>query len=290
MRKKLLCRSSLLAILLGAAALPLAAQPEGYAYAYEARYTYEISGPVSLSEKGYATNVWKSNWFVSVGGGVQAHISAFYHQDGGPSKTLWQRSKPLWHLTFGKWMLPAFGMRVHLSGYELPLRIASAPAVFGNAHLDLMWSLLDLGGNYRDTRFLNIIPILGFGTVATFREGSVRPEWGMSSYAGLQFKFRVFDWLSLYLEGSANLHALPESVSPDPFFGLNGGVQYNINNRPFTHRSDLNRYYLDQIESLERALKTEKNRRIEAEEELIRLQTEQAEQTKQPEPGADQVE
>lgn len=99
----------------------------------------------------YETNSFGSNWFVSVGGGIDLvldGVRANSSFDGGLTPTL--------DVNFGKWFTPSVGARFGYEGWAYK----AAGQKSGNHlfHGDLMWNLSNAIGGYKQTRVYNIIP------------------------------------------------------------------------------------------------------------------------------------
>lgn len=83
----------------------------------------------------YASSVWASNWFLSVKGGIGAFIGKpVGHGD------IFDRTKPVFIGSIGKWVSPYFGARAAFQGFELyDSNIESRK--FQNVHVDILYNL-----------------------------------------------------------------------------------------------------------------------------------------------------
>lgn len=136
----------------------------------------------------YETNSFGSNWFVSVGGGIDLVLDGVLANssfDGGLTPTL--------DVNFGKWFTPSVGARFGYEGWAYK----AAGQKSGNHlfHGDLMWNLSNAIGGYKQTRVYNIIPYAQAGVIASKTFGR---EFELG--AGLLNNFRINDHLAINLD------------------------------------------------------------------------------------------
>lgn len=136
----------------------------------------------------YETNSFGSNWFVSVGGGVDLVLDGVLAGstfDGGLTPTL--------DVNFGKWFTPSVGARFGYEGWAYK----AAGNKVGNHlfHGDLMWNLSNAIGGYKQTRVYNFIPYAQAGVFASKAYGR---EFELG--AGLLNNFRINDHLAINLD------------------------------------------------------------------------------------------
>lgn len=168
------------------------------------------------------TNHFWNNWFITVGGGVNAFFG-----DLDKHLKLGDRLAPALDVSIGKWFTPGFGLQATYSGLKIKGLWNQAGANFptnnvvtdlrdtykdsyGNAkayeqegkyfnlHLDGMLNLSNLLCGYSETRVWNVIPYAGVGLARTFDHNGDRGN-GISLNAGLINKFRLGSRVDLNL-------------------------------------------------------------------------------------------
>ena len=111
------------------------------------------------------------------------------------------------NLAIGRWVTPAFGMRLQLQGGKLydyvlnPLAMGASPylrtdVIYGSAQYDFMLDVINYFAPYKEDRFFHLIPFVGVGVgykhqteVLGVKDDSHR--FGPQADAGLQLKFRL---------------------------------------------------------------------------------------------------
>ncbi len=142
----------------------------------------------------YETNRFGDNWFVGVGGGVNA-----FWNDGMKFEDM--KIGPSIDASVGKWLTPAVGMRVGYSG--LTANLDKAPEDFGYmyVHGDFLWNISNALGGYKETRFWNLVPYLHAGWYRAYNE-TVKgfPNNELAVGAGLLHTLRLADRLDLIID------------------------------------------------------------------------------------------
>ena len=200
-------------LFLGAAALAaicLAASPAANAQENGNRDEYGkiVRGP-------YETNRFGDNWFIGVGGG----INAFWNE--GLS---WDNMKiaPSIDAGFGKWFTPSVGMRVGYQGINSQVWSETATVLgptldkdkgmylekFGYmyVHGDFLWNASNAFGGYKETRFWNLIPYLHAGYYRSYGMDNVDfSDNELAAGAGLLHNLRLADRLDLVIDMRATV-------------------------------------------------------------------------------------
>ncbi len=145
----------------------------------------------------YETNRFGDNWFIGVGGGVNA-----FWNDGMKFKDM--KIGPSVDASIGKWFTPAVGMRVGYSGFTSNLN--KTPEKFGYmyVHGDFLWNMSDALGGYKETRFWNLIPYLHAGWYRTYKANVADfPNNELAVGAGWLHNLRLTDRLDLIIDMKA---------------------------------------------------------------------------------------
>ena len=120
------------------------------------------------------------------------------------------------NLAIGRWVTPAFGMRLQLQGGKLydyvlnPLAMGASylrtDVIYGSAQYDFMLDVINYFSPYKEDRFFHVIPFVGVGVgykhqaeVLGVKDNSHR--FGPQADAGLQLKFRLARSVDFNLEG-----------------------------------------------------------------------------------------
>ncbi len=145
----------------------------------------------------YETNRFVDNWFIGVGGGINA-----FWNDGMKFKDM--KIGPSIDAGIGKWFTPAVGMRVGYSG--LVSNLDKAPEEFGYmyVHGDFLWNISNALGGYKETRFWNLVPYLHAGWYRAYDAGVAGfPNNELAAGAGLLHNLRLSDRLDLIIDMKA---------------------------------------------------------------------------------------
>ncbi len=129
----------------------------------EARPDVEETVEYEANPHRVITNTFWSNWFISVGGGVQAYVGG---SDGAVK--FGQRIVPAFDLSAGKWFTPVVGARLTYSGFngKTPDGITRGELhkfPIHHLHADFMLNLNTLFAGYKEGRVWNCVPYIGVG-------------------------------------------------------------------------------------------------------------------------------
>lgn len=155
----------------------------------------------------YETNKFFDNWFIGVGGGVN-----IYEGEYDSKASFGKRLAPALDISVGKWITPAFGVRLQYSGlqakgmtneksiYAKGLNGNYYNEKFGvmNLHGDFMWNWSNSFCGYKETRVWNFSPFVGFGWARSYGNGNYENEFAPS--IGIYNSFRLGKVVDLTLE------------------------------------------------------------------------------------------
>ena len=183
-------------LIYGAAALiaaTLAASPASMAQENGNRDEYGkvVRGP-------YETNRFGDNWFIGVGGG----INAFWNEG---MKIDDMKIAPSVDANFGKWFTPAVGMRAGYQGINFQTK--DQPKLgYMYFHGDFLWNMSDALGGYKETRFWNFVPYLHAGYFRSYGVDDVDfVDNEIAAGAGLLHNLRLADRLDLTIDMRATV-------------------------------------------------------------------------------------
>ncbi len=247
------------------------------------------------SQKGpYLTNRFFDNWFVSVGGGAQVYIGEkdWYGPFG-------KRLAPALDISVGKWITPAVGVRLQYSGLKAKgWNYGESAYTKGeykngfykekfnimNLHADFLWNISNAIGGYRDDRFFEMIPYVGFGMARSWGNNNHKNE--MAATVGWLNNMRLSDAFDINLEAklmmvNSRLNKVVRGNSFEGMVSLTAGITYNFPMRGFKRASDIivvddNSAFVATISDLKGQLARAHKAKARLEEKL------KAEQAKQP--------
>lgn len=178
--------------------------PKGYQHDVNATYD-------RITERGpYLTNRFFDNIFIGAGGGLNMYFGK-YDKDGD----IENRFAPALDVNIGKWITPSVGLRVQYTGLKakgysrtqgcytsgpLDENDNVYPKKFNvfSIHGDVLWNISNGIGGFKETRFWDFIPFLGFGWAKSERGSRSFENFAMS--AGLLNKLRLSKHFHITLE------------------------------------------------------------------------------------------
>jgi hypothetical protein len=165
----------------------------------------------------FVRNSAGDNWFVHLGGGVQA-----IDGDGNDKTHFSERISFLPVASVGKWFNPYWGFR--LKGQEGSLRKSGSDGLdnrYYNVHVDALWNIANYWGVYSPQKLLNITPYIGLGYGRRVQpKGDVAAD-ALSVNGGLQFGFRLSKRIQLDFD-------MGFVVVPDYFNGVIARAQNDV--------------------------------------------------------------
>lgn len=112
-----------------------------------------------MHHKTYETNRFFDNWFVNIAGGINVYEGEYDHK-----VTLGNRLSPTLDISVGKWITPAYGVRLQYAGLQAKGLTTTQSGYakkqcrnyykekFGilNIHTDLMWNWSNAFAGYKE--------------------------------------------------------------------------------------------------------------------------------------------
>lgn len=173
-------------------------------------YNEEVSTNNSVvTEKSEGNSFW-SNTFITVGAGAQC-----MYTDHDQRMDFGDRLTPAFTISVGKWFIPAFGIRLGITGLNLkgatqtgvhsngkeyvgvPHWLYEQEIDYFNLHGDVMFNVSNALFGYNAKRFWNCSPYIGFSWVRVF-DGPTTSEFGGN--VGIYNSFRLTDGWHLNLD------------------------------------------------------------------------------------------
>ena len=195
--------------------------------------------------RGFVTNGFWDNWFISIGAGGQVYFGEYDSKDD-----FGRRITPTFDFSVGKWLMPTLGVRAQVGGFTLkglttdPANIyAKGPSrVDGyykqkwqqfNVHVDGLLNLSNWIGGYRTDRFYEAVPFAGFGMI---HGCSSVDNTKFMFVAGLINKMRLSNAFDFNIEIKGSL--VPQAFDGDTggskgegILGVTAGFTYKFNQR-----------------------------------------------------------
>ena len=178
-----------------------------------AQETFEPQNNENVDKYKVETNRFWSNWFVSVGGGLNMYMG-----DHDRQMKFGDRLSPALDVAFGKWFTPGIGVRVMYSGlcisgatqngsHSNGKPISGKPWQgywleeqdfdFFNIHADVMFNMSNLLCGYNEKRIWNCSPYIGVGWAHVWDKPSTRE---VSMNVGILNSFRITSSLDINLD------------------------------------------------------------------------------------------
>lgn len=190
------------------------------------------------------------NWFIQVGAGISVPMFENELTVGDPKRHI----TATYNGGFGRWFSPYMAFRISAYGGAWHWDNQSySKAKFANANLDFMWDMTNSLGGVDPDRPVSVIPFVGVGGTYVwgiqsegtdvYRPGkSAHRQWALPVSAGIQFRFRLCQYVDFFLEGRASFYGDnvngaavddPVDINIQAIGGLSfnlGGVNYSAYN------------------------------------------------------------
>jgi len=194
--------------------------------------------------QGYLINPFKSNWFITAQGGVNAYFS---HHDA--VRDFQDRLAPAVNIYVGKWFTPVFGARIGVDWMWLKGMTDEGMGMIPNEHgtegysktrysdigpsFDLMVNLTNLFCGYKPDRFYNFTLYGGAGGYWTMihhinSNGDACNGWHNAHDRVLTFRAGIINSFRLAKGLDLNLDLRASAID-----GVNDGSEYLLENRTF---------------------------------------------------------
>ena len=165
-----------------AASPTLAAQEDGN----RDQYGKFVRGP-------YETNRFGDNWFIGVGGGINA-----IWNEGMDAENM--KIAPSIDANFGKWFTPTVGLRAGYQGINMQVEGLDKLG-YMYFHGDFLWNISNSIGGYKETRFWNFVPYLHAGYYRSYGlDDSDFADDEIAAGAGLLHNLRLTNRLDLIID------------------------------------------------------------------------------------------
>lgn len=199
------------------------------------------------SWRGFVTNRFWDNWFISAGAGGQV-----YFGEKDQHSRFGRRISSAFDIAVGKWFMPTFGVRLQAGGFTLKGRTDDPNNIYAegaanarglykqkwdqfNVHVDGLVNLANWIGGYRTDRFYETVFIAGFGMAHAYTGGGSTKFMFVS---GINNKFRISDAFDFNLDIQG--HLVPQEFDGqvdnhrgEGFVSLTAGFTYKFKDRFF---------------------------------------------------------
>lgn len=157
----------------------------------------------------------RDNWFIQFGAGIASPFFENSRTDGGKNH---RQISANYNFAFGKYISPYLAWRISFLGGPLHYNDGGFEKMkYANANVDFMWDMLNSLGGVSTTRFVSIVPFVGLGGTFTWdytKNGGIighdgKPKgnsWSLPVSAGLQFNFRLCNYVDFFLEGRGQVY------------------------------------------------------------------------------------
>lgn len=221
---------------------------------------------------------WRNNWFIEVEAGINQPFVERGDVHSGHAVDH-KKMTLTYGLGFGRWVSPYIGFRIKALGgamhWDTP--VASDPkngwtrAKHVNLQAEFMWDMFNSLGGVNDNRVFSIIPFVGIGGDVMWgyknAQGAIPPatniirhtgypkrvQWTLPVSAGLQFRFRLCEYVDFFAEARASFYGdnwnnFAQGSSIDANVAVVGGFNFNIGGRNFGNYNEC--AYVSQIAAL----------------------------------------
>lgn len=230
----------------------------------EENTAYWVS-PETNNERVLNPNTFRDNWFITVNAGT------FFNWCDNTGDAKGKQLQPAAGMSVGKWLSPWGGFRI-MGMYGRGFGQTYKPVLdrtynwnVVNGYIDALFNLHNLFGGYKESRFFQVMAIVGIGVEHTF--GFSDESW-YKSYninteknnllgfrTGLLASFRLHRAISLNIEASVNcLDDSYDGVTSDDkwdgHFNFLAGLVYRFKNHDGTHQFTFTRRNQEKYEIL----------------------------------------
>ena len=245
----------------------------------------------------YYTN-WRNNWFIEIRAGINQPMVEHGH---GPAVER-RKMTATYGFGFGRWVSPYFGFRIKAQGGALHWDNPTAPGAgngwtrskHANLQAEFMWDMFNSLGGVNDNRVFSIIPFVGLGGDANWdirdsrgntaaatniyneRNQPKKVQWTLPVSAGLQFRFRLCEYVDFFAEAKAAFYAdnwnnYAGGNSIEANVSVMGGFNFNIGGRHFNKFNQCE--YVSQIAALNGQVNDLRAQLLACGEEVANLQS-----------------
>ncbi|MDE6537006.1 MAG: OmpA family protein [Muribaculaceae bacterium] len=212
---------------------------------------------------------WRNNWFIELSAGITQPLVERKHV----AVVDRQKMTTQYGFGFGRWVSPYVGFRIkamggalHWDSYEW------TRAKHAQLQAELMWDMFNSIKGVNDNRVFSLIPFVGLGGDAMWdlrnSQGNMfvkgentindwksykRVVWTLPVSAGLQFRFRLCEYVDFFAEARAsfygdNWNGIAQGPSIEANVSVMGGFNINVGGRNWNKFNQCE--YVSQIAAL----------------------------------------
>lgn len=135
-------------------------------------------------------NDWSTDWFINLSAGAGAFVG-----DPLGCEDLFGRTRPMYHLSVGKWFNPSAGGRIAFQGFDLKNHLIQRQDYF-HLHADFLLNATNLFRQSTSQAFWQVIPFAGAGII----QNNATHRHPFTLNYGILNQFRLSNAFSLSLE------------------------------------------------------------------------------------------
>lgn len=182
------------------------------------------------------------NWFIQLGAGIDVPLVENRLDEGKAKRHI----TATYNVGVGKWFSPYIGFR--FSGYYGAMHWDNdsySKGRYANLNFDFMWDMCNSLGGVNASRPVSVIPFVGLGgtyvwgvksagTNVVDDNGNLKHRsWTLPVSAGIQFRFRLCQYVDFFLEGRAGFYGdnFNSAVYGHPIdinIQATGGLSFNL--------------------------------------------------------------
>ena len=195
----------------------------------------------------YLTNGFWDNWFIGAGAGI-----GFFEGGNKGKASFGDRLAPSLDVSVGKWLTPSTGVRLQYNGLQGVswTNVAGPYTVkqegdnkfkqkfnYSFVHADFLWNVSNAWGGYREDRFWNFIPYVGFGWARSWKNGERNNE--LAATVGLLNTMRLGEVVDLTLELKQMMvknrfDGVPNKQKFEGMTSLTAGISFKLGRKGFS--------------------------------------------------------
>ena len=174
------------------------------------------------------TNGFWENWFVSLGFDAQMMVKGRKTDVG-----MFETFAPNAALSVGKWFTPGLGLRFHAQLPSYSTNLGDTDPAYA-VHAQSLFNLTNMLGGYKQERFYNVSPYVGFGCIF----GDEIPGWSPWSF-GVLNSFRINNSFSIDVDLFMKSYSGYVRNGYNWQLGAIVGLTWNIGGRGFDASPDM---------------------------------------------------
>lgn len=249
----------------------------------------ETTGTVDINNvqcQKYVSSSWRNNWFLQVGAGMDL----LFAENDNVLKDAKRQVTMAFNIGAGRWMSPYLGFRFSALGGKIKWDSYDiSKGYYAGLNFDIMWDMFNSINGMNTKRVFSIVPFVGLGAAYSWdlqgesvdiygSNGLRHNAWTMPISAGLQFRFRLSQYVDFFVEGRLQLmgdnfngveYEIPVDMNSSAIAGFNfnfGGKKFQTAN-PCDYISYINQLN-DQVNNLRGQLGAASSALVAAEAQL----------------------